>query len=256
MIMATLKEKYQGWANWETWNVALWFGNDYGLYQAIKGHPEKFTAASARSFVLKKLPDGTPDFSTGTAKRGKKNVGAFYAKVDWKEIADDFNEMLMGELREQQRALMGELRQHGIEAKRTNRRGPVPERGGVKAVPHHYGNGYAYVYRYNGDEYSSQRKTPFPTAAAAIKAGELERAKQKEWDAAEVGEMITNLDFHPHGPHHRDPHPPPGGEPPARVDASRATTERTLAAHARAPVPARATHCTAAIWRRPAFLAA
>ena len=27
---------YQGWANWETWNAALWIGNDEFLYNTAK----------------------------------------------------------------------------------------------------------------------------------------------------------------------------------------------------------------------------
>ena len=38
---------YNGWTNYETWNVALWIGNDQGLYQlaGAAGNYEEFVDA-------------------------------------------------------------------------------------------------------------------------------------------------------------------------------------------------------------------
>ena len=34
---------YNGWKNYQTWNVALWIDNDYGLYSAAVEFAEGFT---------------------------------------------------------------------------------------------------------------------------------------------------------------------------------------------------------------------
>jgi hypothetical protein len=75
---------YNGWKNYETWNVALWVGNDEHLYRAMRaGAP--YTAETIREFVAGAIPRGTPDF----ADRGRARA---YVAVDWQAIADMANE--------------------------------------------------------------------------------------------------------------------------------------------------------------------
>ena len=75
---------YNGWKNYETWNVALWVGNDEPVYRGMRS-TRPFTAKRAEIFVRDMYPSGTPDF----ADRGKSKA---YKLVDWRAIADCFND--------------------------------------------------------------------------------------------------------------------------------------------------------------------
>ena len=65
------EQGYNGWANYETWNVALWIGNDEGLYETAKNfrhipHPYQSFADDMRelgeqggdSTIGTETPDG------------------------------------------------------------------------------------------------------------------------------------------------------------------------------------------------------
>jgi len=59
--------KYNGHRSWNAWNVALWIGNDYGLYQlAIECLNECNTVRRAARRFLGYMGDGskTPDGAT------------------------------------------------------------------------------------------------------------------------------------------------------------------------------------------------
>ena len=84
------EERYNGWANRATWNVALWLGNDEPSYRAavafarkasLKGIRGRLGAASAEYFVKQCLGwDRTPD-------------GVGLSPVRWGEIANCIREM-------------------------------------------------------------------------------------------------------------------------------------------------------------------
>ena len=53
------KKQYNGWADWTTWNCALWIGGDEGLYEWAKGiRNYGMFIELMREFDMNKTPDG------------------------------------------------------------------------------------------------------------------------------------------------------------------------------------------------------
>ena len=69
---------YNGYTNWETWNVALWLNNDEGLYLSYFKTGKTWTAREAEDTVRELMPDGTPDMDGSDGG---------YAAVNWEEVA-------------------------------------------------------------------------------------------------------------------------------------------------------------------------
>ena len=101
--MAT-DEAYQGWRNRETWAVALWLGNDQGLYEMAREAMSDFMEAGysqeraerAKDFVTSLLDPDAYEFEFGSEqppeiRRIAADVGSLW-RVDWEEVAEHLAE--------------------------------------------------------------------------------------------------------------------------------------------------------------------
>jgi hypothetical protein len=78
---------YNGWHNYETWNVSLWINNDEGFYNLISemtndARDEDELASSLESLIMDEAPQLTGIYADllTTSLRA----------VDWNELAADF----------------------------------------------------------------------------------------------------------------------------------------------------------------------
>lgn len=57
------KDTYNGWLNFETWNVALWIHNDVGVYEiarSVARHGGDYKTFALLMREMPKTPDGVP----------------------------------------------------------------------------------------------------------------------------------------------------------------------------------------------------
>jgi hypothetical protein len=50
--------EYNGWTNYETWNVALWIGNDEGLYDIARRCDDYQDFVDSTEDFITETPDG------------------------------------------------------------------------------------------------------------------------------------------------------------------------------------------------------
>ena len=88
-------QKYNGWTNYQTWNVKTWLDNEVGSYEMAREIARNSNGESSpRQYVadnLKELIDGANPIA-GEASMFTDILQAALDDVDWYEIADAYLE--------------------------------------------------------------------------------------------------------------------------------------------------------------------
>jgi hypothetical protein len=86
-------EGYNGYANYETWNVCLWLDNDQGSYQhwrerAREALDSEGSYRDARYALARELEDDHREYMPEVTGVYADLLGAALSSVDWREVAE------------------------------------------------------------------------------------------------------------------------------------------------------------------------
>jgi hypothetical protein len=103
-VMTKEDKTYNGWTNYETWNVALWLDNERGTYDLWRERAKELLARSEATSYLTKEEGAVYDLARGLREEIEGQVPDFGAsmytdllnaalsEVNWAEIARHYIE--------------------------------------------------------------------------------------------------------------------------------------------------------------------
>lgn len=94
---------YNGWANYETWNVTLWIDNDEGMYGLVRDSLEELLDRNGNDWTnislidIKELVyDAFASWCGDDIKATPDGVRILDPKIEWAEVSDMLLELAKG----------------------------------------------------------------------------------------------------------------------------------------------------------------